>query len=334
MRLSIVVPVYRAEKYLTKCLDSIRSQEFTDFECILVDDGSPDNCPAICDEYAKCDSRFRVIHKENAGAGFAAKTGIMEAEGDYIGFVDSDDFIEPDMYSTMMNLADEYDLDACICNHRYVYEDGSKKSLDFGFEEGLYADDNISKLYNHLLPNLTSGKYLSGSRCNKIFRREIITNSAKAYNERISISEDTVLTHIALLNSKRVYYTKKELYNYFRNEASITGKYREEFLADWQRATSIYEPYRSCFSSPKAIEDAKFYWLIVNVVGFIHRSNISNKDKKRYIKNVEKNAYVQQVLRDVASSPKNKTYLRQYRILKYHLTPLYLVFNTIRTKLK
>ncbi|MCB8516908.1 glycosyltransferase, partial [Enterococcus durans] len=96
--ISIIVPIYNVEQYLRKCVDSILAQTFTDFEVILVDDGSPDNSGAICDEYAKLDSRVRVIHKENGGLSDARNAGIEIAKGKYLGFVDSDDFIDKDMY--------------------------------------------------------------------------------------------------------------------------------------------------------------------------------------------------------------------------------------------
>ncbi|EME8139564.1 glycosyltransferase, partial [Enterococcus faecium] len=99
--ISIIVPIYNVEQYLRKCVDSILAQTFTDFEVILVDDGSPDNSGAICDEYAKLDSRVRVIHKENGGLSDARNAGIEIAKGKYLGFVDSDDFIDKDMYEIL-----------------------------------------------------------------------------------------------------------------------------------------------------------------------------------------------------------------------------------------
>lgn len=101
-KISIIVPVYEVEPYIHKCVDSILAQTFTDFELILVDDGSPDNCGEICDEYEENDSRIRVIHKENGGPSSARNAGLNIAKGDYIGFVDSDDWIETDMYEMLI----------------------------------------------------------------------------------------------------------------------------------------------------------------------------------------------------------------------------------------
>ena len=104
-QISVIVPVYKVEQYLKRCVDSILHQTFSDLEVILVDDGSPDNCPAMCDELAKADKRIRVIHKENGGLSSARNAGMKIAQGKYIGFVDSDDDVEPDMYETMLEAA-------------------------------------------------------------------------------------------------------------------------------------------------------------------------------------------------------------------------------------
>ena len=100
--LSIIVPVYKAEKHLDRCVESILSQTYGNIELVLVDDGSPDACPAMCDSWAKRDWRVRVIHKKNNGASSARNAGLDMASGEYIGFVDADDFVEPDMYETLM----------------------------------------------------------------------------------------------------------------------------------------------------------------------------------------------------------------------------------------
>ena len=105
-RLSVIVPVYKVEKYIHKCVDSILNQTFTDFELILVDDGSPDNCGRICDEYAEKDSRVRVIHKKNGGVSDARNVGVVESKGDYISFVDPDDWIETNALEQIWNKAE------------------------------------------------------------------------------------------------------------------------------------------------------------------------------------------------------------------------------------
>ena len=124
-KLSIIVPVYKAEKHLSRCVNSILNQTFNDLELILVDDGSPDKCPELCDQFAQQDARVRVIHKENGGVSTARNAGLAAVCGMYIAFVDSDDWLEPDMYEKMMAVADQYDCDVVMCDCVKDFADNS-----------------------------------------------------------------------------------------------------------------------------------------------------------------------------------------------------------------
>lgn len=124
MKLSIIVPVYKVEPYLRRCVDSILAQTFRDFEVILVDDGSPYNCGVVCDEYAAKDERVKVIHKANGGISSARNAGLDIAQGDYIGFVDSDDYIAPDMYETLLELSERTIADISAVGFTEVAETG------------------------------------------------------------------------------------------------------------------------------------------------------------------------------------------------------------------
>ena len=135
---SIIVPVYGVEKYLDRCVESLVKQTLTDIEIILVDDGSPDNCPRMCDDWAHRDSRIKVIHKPNAGQGFARNSGIEIATGEYIAFVDSDDYVEPDTYATLYAEASNNGYDGVFNGFSYFHPDGSKE------ERGIVADISLS----------------------------------------------------------------------------------------------------------------------------------------------------------------------------------------------
>ena len=110
-KVSVIVPIYNVEKYLDRCMQSVLNQTLKDIEIIMVDDGSPDNCPSMCDEYARKDNRIKVIHKKNGGLGFARNSGLEIATGEYVAFIDSDDFIDTSMYETLYNTAKIYGLD-------------------------------------------------------------------------------------------------------------------------------------------------------------------------------------------------------------------------------
>lgn len=145
--LSIIVPVYKVEKYLHKCIDSILNQTFRDFELILIDDGSPDNCGAICDEYAAKDGRIKVIHQENAGVSAARNAGLDIATGTYLGFVDSDDWIEPEMYEKLVDAIRENNRDVAICGVSYVHENSERDYDGFVAEQELTQEDLITELF-------------------------------------------------------------------------------------------------------------------------------------------------------------------------------------------
>ena len=150
--ISVIIPVYKVEKYLDRCLESIVNQTYKNLEIILIDDGSPDNCPAICDEYAQKDSRIKVIHKANGGVSSARNKGIDVATGDYIGFVDSDDWIEPDMYETLIKNAEQYNSDISRCS--YVISESmsgqTSKSQDNGT---IFLEDSIEMRRNQICSN-------------------------------------------------------------------------------------------------------------------------------------------------------------------------------------
>ena len=142
--ISIIVPVYKVEPYLRKCVDSILAQTYKNLEIILVDDGSPDNCPALCAQYAKEDPRVRVIHKENGGVSTARNAGLDAATGEYVTFVDSDDWIDPDMYVSMMTRIREYGCDAVLCDCLKEYPDRSAL-YTHNIRGGFYSRENLEK---------------------------------------------------------------------------------------------------------------------------------------------------------------------------------------------
>ncbi len=181
--LSIIVPVYKVEKYLPKCIDSILAQTFKDFELILIDDGSPDHCGEICDEYATKDPRIRVIHQENQGVSAARNAGLDIATGSYIGFVDSDDWIEPAMYETMVGLANKQDLDVVICGARQWSESGAPLFDDFPSEKNYSKDELLEAMYSTPNP-------LSGCLWNKLFRAQKI--SGIRFRKHLTNCEDGV----------------------------------------------------------------------------------------------------------------------------------------------
>ena len=207
-KLSIIVPVYKVEQYIHKCVDSILNQSFTDFELILVDDGSPDNCGKICDEYAAKDKRVRVIHKENGGVSQARNLGIDEAKGEYISFIDPDDWVDLDMYEKLFSFVDQNELDvACF----EVYEvKGSKCSASFRFNEDKVMDGQTA-LKNILVD------IIDNSPCNKVYKKTVWEGVRFPVGRRF---EDVATIYKTFHNSAKVSYMKKAFYYYLKREGS------------------------------------------------------------------------------------------------------------------
>ena len=211
--LSIIVPVYKVEKYLHKCIDSILAQTFNDFELILIDDGSPDRCGEICDEYAAKDPRIRVIHKENQGVSAARNAGLDVATGTYIGFVDSDDWIEPEMYETLLTTAKRTGAETVICGIRYCGEDGSIIRSDLT-SEGIYSKDaSLKALYG--TPN-----ELGGGCWNKIFLRGSVQDAR--FRKGISMAEDWLFLFECFKRCESFVKISPILYNLVERHDSAT----------------------------------------------------------------------------------------------------------------
>lgn len=226
---SIIVPVYKVEKYIYRCVDSLVNQSLQSIEIVLVDDGSPDNCPSICDDLAKKDSRIKVVHKENGGLSSARNAGLDVAKGKYVGFVDSDDDVELNMYEKMVAVAEQYKVDFVMADYRRVLRDGSSYIKTLDIEKGYY---NRDKIISDIFPNLIMresikyGPLLSVWHC--IYRREFLEKNSLRFDDKVKWSEDNIFSAIMGYRCTSFYYMKGEaLYHYYQNEGTITTSYRK-----------------------------------------------------------------------------------------------------------
>ena len=203
--LSIVVPVYKVEKYLAECLDSILASSFSDFEILLVDDGSPDQCPAICDEYAKKDTRIKVVHKENGGLSSARNAGLTIATGKYVGFVDSDDRILPEMYAHMIASLEQESADIVCCGMRLLRDDGIVKYFKaWPKETQVYPGADC--LWLLLSPDGCGDFYM-----NKLFRKEFFEGFRLPEGKQF---EDIYSMHLLFEQSQKTVFLPEGLYEY------------------------------------------------------------------------------------------------------------------------
>lgn len=210
--ISVIVPVYKVEKYLEKCVNSIRSQSYSDLEIILVDDGSPDNCGKICDEMALNDQRIRVIHQKNQGLAAARNAGLAIAQGKYVAFVDSDDTIENGTYLLLYNMIEHYDTDIAICECRKVKESEVLEQVEYSKYENKVLDNN--KLWE-----LVFGQ-LNNSSCNKLYKRSLIGDLQ--FPQKVVHGEDLLFNIEYLAKCNIGVYNEAPVYNYLSRNNSIT----------------------------------------------------------------------------------------------------------------
>lgn len=238
-KISIIVPIYNVEEYLHRCVDSILNQTFTAFELILVDDGSPDNCGAICDEYAKKDKRIKVIHKGNGGLSDARNAGIDIASGEYLGFVDSDDWIHPQMYEVLYKGIVENNVKISICE----YEETERQRE---FEHISDISYNVQKG----LDLLVSKNVTAVVAWNKLYHKSLFDKIRYPVGK---IHEDEFVTYKLLYEAVKISYCENRLYFYFINENGITkSEYSPKHLdmldAFEERVAFLYEKKENkCF---------------------------------------------------------------------------------------
>lgn len=210
-KISVIVPVYKVELYLRRCVDSILSQTFKDFELLLVNDGSPDNCPYICDEYAKRDCRINVIHKNNGGLSSARNAGLDVAKGDYITFVDSDDWVADNYLEKLLDILVSTKSDISICNAWRVSNKHKKT------EENLPSLPSTTFNSFELFWLVKKSSYIYTISCAKLFKSSILTNirfKEGVINEDEYFANDIYKQNIqvSILNDRLYYY-------YFRNDS-------------------------------------------------------------------------------------------------------------------
>ena len=282
MKLSIIVPVYNVAPYLRKCVDSLLAQDITDYEIILVDDGSTDECPQICDHYVELYPHIHVIHQKNAGLSAARNSGIATAQGEYILFVDSDDYLQPNTLGILLEQVERDNLDVLRFRYQNVKEDGEA-----------FAPYKDMTNYNDYSAVLTDGlTFLNERMSTQCYAWQFVVKTEIVHQELFTPGiyfEDTDWTPRMLLCSKRVASTDLVVYNYLWREGSITlsqydiAKQRKQLndkmfilgrLNNW--GNNI--PDRRWF-------DSMISGLVINIVGML--SSIFYSERKQYIKQIK-----------------------------------------------
>lgn len=219
---SIIIPIYKAEKYLHKCLDSIINQSFVDYEVLLINDGSPDNCKYICDTYASKDKRFKAFHKENGGVSSARQLGIEQAKGTYTIHIDPDDWIESNMLEELYKEANKTNADVIIFD--FYINNNTQQYVSKQAPTSLIASDILQQLY----------KNLHGSCCNKLIKRNCYDKYKLKFPLDLSLCEDLYLISKLYMHNIKTSYIPKAFYHYciYSNQNSITNAKSTSFKYD------------------------------------------------------------------------------------------------------
>ena len=247
---SVVVPIYNVAEYLPKCVDSILAQTYSDFEVILVNDGSKDDSPAIAESYAEKDRRVRVVHKPNGGLSDARNEGMKYASGTYISFIDSDDFIEPDMLEKCVQALQRADADMVIFDYYQYYQaTGQKEVIANRFEEGtVYSLKDT--------PGLLTG--IANAAWNKVYRRSLFTDSGIIYPWGC-LYEDLGTTYRLLARAEKIVFVNQPLYDYLKDRpGNITGEFnmRAYHVLDMVKIT--LDDYKNLGIYDRYYEELKF----------------------------------------------------------------------------
>lgn len=314
MKISIIVPVYNAEEYLDKCVSSILNQTERDIQLILVDDGSTDGSRRLCESYAEQDARVLFLHQENAGVSAARNRGISQAEGQYIGFVDSDDWIEPEMYARLWETACREDADVVMCDATTVYSDGRTK------------EDTITQLpesrelaKTDFTPPLL--QEMAGSVCRCIYKND----KCSEFPLGIKFSEDRIFNLYALGQANRVIYLKESYYNRFVNAKSAVHRFHDDYFDAYKKAADgIAAAIRDAWENDDNLQKAYLGQFISGAVGAIcnyyyKTSPLTGAEKREKIRALCEDEQLRNAIKVYGADGKSQCVLNR----KYFLLALY-----------
>lgn len=332
-KISIVIPVYNSAKYLRECLDSICSQSFEDWEIVAVDDGSPDESPVILDDYAARDKRIRVLHKANGGVSAARNDGLEAASGEFVLFVDSDDWLSDGALQRYWDEAERTGADVVIADHFSIWEDGRCKRFKFfsqnfeSRERGLLEKIQLTMLYGSYSPYYSeSCGYLFGALWTKLFRRRILTENGVCFSTNISLFEDGLFGLTAFEFAKSVAYIQEPLYNYRILNSSLCHSYKFNNVELYERISSEILKFFEKFHKGNLFYEAyrtRFVYYAKKQVGQIFASDLGFLEKYRECRRLLKSEFYKEFLAGIPkmSLVKNEklfgrlVHFRQYLLL-------------------
>ncbi|MBQ6888563.1 MAG: glycosyltransferase family 2 protein [Lachnospiraceae bacterium] len=284
-KISVIVPIYNVESYVEECIKSICKQTYSAIEIILVDDGSTDNSGSICDEYAKIDTRIKVIHKKNDGLVKTRKVGLQQSKGNYILCVDGDDWIEPTMIERLYSILTEQKVDIVMCG-RFEDTGDTHRPVFHGISEGRYNKQALlEKVYPNMIVNGAFFEWgLFPSVWDKLFRRECLEEYQMAVDDRLTMGEDAACTYPALLNVDSIYVLHECLYHYRQSTSSMV-KQTTDVELQRKRFSILYSSVNKSFEKYKDIYDLREQWKEYLLFLMVPRADV-------LYKNIEKLDYL------------------------------------------
>ncbi len=330
---TVVIPIYNVEQYLDRCINSVVNQTYKNLEIILVDDGSPDNCPAMCDAWVQKDSRIKVVHKENGGLGYARNSGMEVATGKYIFFFDSDDSIELTLVEKCVNAAQEHNSELVIFGRNNVYDDGRVEPRAIKVSD-LYFEGEAVK--TEILPYLYTYELGFGvSAWGKMYSLEMLRNNSLLFkSEREIISEDSYFTLelFSVLNNLSI--VPECLYNYYKRDNSLSRAYKEGRQERNDVFLNKCLEYIESAQLPKKTTYhvmSRYHGLTLGTLMQIYRSDLPKDKKKKELKSVMKNPNLVATLGDEVLCLDSKVARLFWKVLRkkcYFLCNLLLWYNT------
>lgn len=317
--ISIIVPVYNAERGLERCVDSIICQTQQNIEIILIDDGSTDRSLDICQKYAKIDCRIKIIHQNNAGVSVTRNRGIEIARGEYIGFVDSDDWIEPSMFERLLQEAENTGADVVMCDVTTVYEDGRTQADTITQLSG-----NRTLERSDFTPSLILE--MAGSACRCIYKNERYRNQLHKYPLLfpfgVKFSEDRIFNLYAFGQANKVCYLKESYYNRFMNLKSAVHSFHSDYFEAYKKAADAIEVAIRCVWEDNAeLQKAYLKQFIGGAMGAIcnyyyKTSLMSRVERKNAVKKLCEDTQLQNAIKIYGADRKSQWILdRKYTLL-------------------
>lgn len=314
-KISVIVPVFNAEKYLDRCINSILSQSYKNIEIILVDDGSTDNSGLICDKYSICNKNILTFHTKNSGAAAARNLGLKKATGDFFAFVDSDDFIENDMYELLFDRINKDKSDLAICSTKIVDEQGAFLEWHKCHnDEVISRDEGIIRVFN---------LQMDTGLCDKLFKKECFKNIILPEGQA---SEDRYVIHEIFMNCDKISLLSNKLYNYVQRSDSITHSMKK--INKYGLVSTKHQIDFCVGSNEKFLKYAATSYCMINI--YIYNKYINNKVK---CSPEELNEYQENVKRYLDIALKNdRLSLSNYISMKLFVKNIFLYEIFFKTK--